>query len=134
MRLANIIRGRWRAGLACNVTKHFATFASRAAPICIMTEGPPVLQPEAPTNAPCKYHPRSLARWTCVQCHKTFCDLCVTSRPDLHHDGRAARAPAGSSDQCALQISSAVAGALDLRAMSQNILRPLRHEPPRSAS
>jgi len=61
-----------------------------------MMEGPPVLQPEAPTNAPCKYHPKSLARWTCSQCHKAFCDLCVTTRPALGNEQKFCRACGGS--------------------------------------
>ena len=32
------------------------------------------------SNAKCKYHPRTLARWVCTSCHKTYCDLCVSSR------------------------------------------------------
>ena len=31
-------------------------------------------------NALCKYHPRTPAHWNCTGCHKTFCDLCVTTR------------------------------------------------------
>lgn len=38
-------------------------------------------QLEAPAHAQCKYHPRTPARWLCAGCHKTFCDLCVASRP-----------------------------------------------------
>jgi len=33
-----------------------------------------------PANAHCKYHPRSIARWVCTRCQKTYCDLCVTIR------------------------------------------------------
>ena len=42
-------------------------------------EAPPAA-PYAPPNAKCKYHPRSLARWICTGCHKTYCDLCVSTR------------------------------------------------------
>jgi len=34
----------------------------------------------APPNAKCKYHPRTLARWMCTGCGKTYCDLCVAER------------------------------------------------------
>ena len=56
--------------------------AAVAAPV---EEAPPLDAPpiafDAPTNAPCKYHPRTLARWVCTGCHKTYCDLCVSARP-----------------------------------------------------
>ena len=38
-------------------------------------------QVQAPARALCKYHTRTPARWLCAGCHKTFCDLCVASRP-----------------------------------------------------
>jgi hypothetical protein len=31
-------------------------------------------------NAPCKFHPKSPARWSCPKCAKFFCDLCVGTR------------------------------------------------------
>ncbi|MCI0746421.1 MAG: FHA domain-containing protein [Verrucomicrobia subdivision 3 bacterium] len=33
-----------------------------------------------PTNTPCRYHPKTLARWVCPTCHKAYCDLCVSAR------------------------------------------------------
>ena len=29
----------------------------------------------------CKFHPRSPARWLCNKCNRSFCELCVASRP-----------------------------------------------------
>lgn len=34
----------------------------------------------APANTRCKYHPRTIARWVCVNCRNTYCDLCVADR------------------------------------------------------
>jgi hypothetical protein len=61
-----------------------------------LTEGPPALQPEASSNAPCKYHPKSPARWVCSKCHKTFCDLCVTTRPAVGKEQKFCRSCGGS--------------------------------------
>jgi len=29
----------------------------------------------------CKFHPKSFASWFCPKCHRSFCELCVASRP-----------------------------------------------------
>ncbi|HEY2952900.1 MAG TPA: FHA domain-containing protein, partial [Verrucomicrobiae bacterium] len=44
-------------------------------------EGPPVREATDPGHALCKYHPRTSAHWLCPNCHKTYCDLCVATRP-----------------------------------------------------
>jgi hypothetical protein len=46
---------------------------------------PPVEMPTASADVPtgpqvCKSHPKTPARFYCPQCHKAFCELCVTSR------------------------------------------------------
>jgi hypothetical protein len=50
---------------------------------------PPILTPTAPPTAPvmtatgthyCKFHPKTLGRYLCNQCHLFFCELCITSR------------------------------------------------------
>ena len=71
-----------------------------------MTEGPPALHPEASTHAPCKYHPRSLARWACSQCHKTFCDLCVTTRPGVGTEQKFCRSCGGSCTPLQVRIEA----------------------------
>jgi hypothetical protein len=43
-------------------------------------EAEPVSRFRAPPNAKCKYHPKTLARWMCTGCGKTYCDLCVAER------------------------------------------------------
>ncbi|HKQ39157.1 MAG TPA: FHA domain-containing protein, partial [Verrucomicrobiae bacterium] len=43
-------------------------------------EADPVSRFHAPPDAKCKYHPRTLARWICSGCGKTYCDLCVAER------------------------------------------------------
>jgi pSer/pThr/pTyr-binding forkhead associated (FHA) protein len=43
-------------------------------------EPAPVSRFSAPPNAKCKYHPKTLARWICTGCGKTYCDLCVAER------------------------------------------------------
>ena len=43
-------------------------------------EPEPVPHFHAPPDAKCKYHPRTLARWICTGCNKTYCDLCVAER------------------------------------------------------
>ena len=51
---------------------------------------PPLPPPQVAAPAPgisvpggklfCKFHPKSLARYQCHKCNRTFCELCVTSR------------------------------------------------------
>ena len=41
----------------------------------------PTPTPVFVSSSPCKYHPKTPARWLCTKCHKSFCDLCVTNRP-----------------------------------------------------
>lgn len=43
-------------------------------------EAEPASRFHAPPDAKCKYHPRTLARWICTGCGKTYCDLCVAER------------------------------------------------------
>ena len=45
-----------------------------------MAEADTIARFKAPPNAKCKYHPRTLARWICTGCGKTYCDLCVAER------------------------------------------------------
>lgn len=58
----------------------------KEAPVAVAAAEPPVGEepPPAtvalPPNAPCKYHPRTPARWVCTSCHKAYCDLCVSAR------------------------------------------------------
>ena len=44
---------------------------------------PPRMTPLAvmASSALCKFHPQTPARFICAQCQRTFCDLCVTTRP-----------------------------------------------------
>ena len=51
----------------------------------------------APPDAKCKYHPKTLARWICTGCHKTYCDLCVAERQH-HMFCRSCGAPASALD------------------------------------
>src|SRR5262249_44673531 len=43
---------------------------------------PPLSAPVARSGGKlvCKYHPKSLARWSCPKCGQMFCDLCVSAR------------------------------------------------------
>lgn len=43
-------------------------------------EAEPAQRFHAAPDAKCKYHPRTLARWICTGCNKTYCDLCVAER------------------------------------------------------
>jgi len=45
------------------------------------SDGPPVPESLPQSSAPCRYHPRAMGHWLCPKCRKTFCDLCVTTRP-----------------------------------------------------
>lgn len=72
--------------------------ATKGLRISLRTAGPPPLPPEAPSLPPplitpptrgisvsggklfCKFHPKSIARYQCMKCNRTFCELCVTSR------------------------------------------------------
>ena len=54
----------------------------------------PVTAP--PSSALCKYHPKTPARWRCAKCHKTFCDLCITSRPGSGREQKFCRSCGGS--------------------------------------
>ncbi len=67
--------GRLRIG----TTHQPVTVVSASEPEALIEEATPVA-PFAPPNAKCKYHPRSLARWICTGCRKTYCDLCVSTR------------------------------------------------------
>ena len=46
-----------------------------------LSDGPPIPAVLPSSSAPCRYHPRTMGHWLCPKCHKTFCDLCVTTRP-----------------------------------------------------
>ena len=46
----------------------------------VLDEVEPAHRFSAPPDAKCKYHPRTLARWICTGCGKTYCDLCVAER------------------------------------------------------
>ena len=61
-----------------------------------LSEGRTVPPAILPSNAPCKYHPRTLARWLCAKCRKTFCDLCVTTRPAADAEQKFCRSCGGS--------------------------------------
>ena len=57
-----------------------------------------VVTPDSPpADEPswCKYHPKSRARWMCVKCLRTYCELCVSSRPVNNRMTRLCR-PCGS--------------------------------------
>jgi hypothetical protein len=56
----------------------------------------------APPDAKCKYHPRTLARWICTGCNKTYCDLCVAERHS------------GATHQMFCRSCGAIAAALDV--------------------
>lgn len=45
-----------------------------------MAAPPPAAPPASGRPANCKFHPKTLARWLCPHCNRTFCDLCVSSR------------------------------------------------------
>lgn len=64
--------------LRVNLTAHAPESAAAPAP----TLSPPLV-PALDTHAAaskCKFHPKSLARWFCPKCIRSFCDLCVNSR------------------------------------------------------
>ncbi|HEU6447226.1 MAG TPA: FHA domain-containing protein [Verrucomicrobiae bacterium] len=46
---------------------------------------PPIVSPVAPISMAvsqfCKFHPKAAAAWFCSKCNRSFCELCVTSRP-----------------------------------------------------
>jgi hypothetical protein len=48
-------------------------------PMRMPAGGPPV--PAAAGSQNCKFHPKTLGRYSCAQCQLNFCELCVTSRP-----------------------------------------------------
>jgi len=72
--------------------------ATKGLRISLRTAGSPPPPAEAPSLPPslmtpptrgiavsggklfCKFHPKSLARYQCQKCNRTFCELCVTSR------------------------------------------------------
>jgi hypothetical protein len=59
---------------------------------------------EQPVDGPrmCKYHPKSPARYLCLQCQLNFCEMCVTSRPTGDRTGMFCRR---CSNECvALQV------------------------------
>ncbi len=63
--------------------------AAPVAAVAALAEAPPPTAPPrmagpaavAGGNRFCKFHPKSLARFFCAQCGRSFCDLCVTTRP-----------------------------------------------------
>lgn len=59
---------------------HFTPAA--ASPLPIATPPPPSRLVAG--NHPCKFHPKTLARYLCEKCDRYYCDLCVTTR---HGDG-----------------------------------------------
>ena len=68
----------------------------------MVAEPEPAARFQAPPNAKCKYHPRTLARWICNGCGKTYCDLCVAERHS------------GSTRQMFCRSCGAIASALDV--------------------
>lgn len=82
----------------------------------------PVATLEAPANAMCKYHPRTLARWQCTGCHKTYCDLCVSDR-----------AGAGAGGQKFCRSCGGMARALDV-ALEPPAEKSFFRELPRAAT
>jgi hypothetical protein len=46
----------------------------------MVAEPEPMPRFTVPPDAKCKYHPRTMARWICTGCQKTYCDLCVAER------------------------------------------------------
>jgi len=64
------------------VTMRFETGATEDNPPPAAPPLPPPLTPlpAVATSSRCKFHPQTLARFSCAQCRRTFCDLCVTAR------------------------------------------------------
>jgi hypothetical protein len=60
-----------------------------------VAEAEPAARFKAPPNAPCKYHPRTLAQWICNGCGKTYCDLCVADRHTSTGDQKFCRSCGG---------------------------------------
>jgi pSer/pThr/pTyr-binding forkhead associated (FHA) protein len=64
-----------------------ARIVTRPAPVALSdpVQAPPLVAAvpaQSATASPyCKFHPRSLGRYSCLQCQVNFCDLCVTTRP-----------------------------------------------------
>ncbi len=58
-----------------------AAVSAESQSVTTLSEGRPVPVAGPSSSAPCKYHPKTLARWLCTKCHKPFCDLCVTTHP-----------------------------------------------------
>jgi hypothetical protein len=56
---------------------------------------PPPVAPVSIGEALCKFHPRTRARFLCPQCRHTFCDFCVSTRPDGDSTRRFCRACGG---------------------------------------
>jgi len=61
--------------------------------------------PAARPGGQCKYHPRTLARWTCTKCRQFYCDLCVASRPGSGSTRRYCRSCGGECDAVSVQIA-----------------------------
>ncbi len=64
--------------LRVTLTSHAPEPAVPSAPVL-----PPPLAPVLDTHAAssaCRFHPKSVARWFCHKCTRSFCDLCVNSR------------------------------------------------------
>ncbi len=57
--------------------------ASEPASPTVMDVPPPLVPaPDIQKAASaCKFHPKSFASWFCPKCHRSFCELCVASRP-----------------------------------------------------
>ena len=105
--------------IAVRVVPQARLAVALAAPV----EEPPA--PVVPEHALCKYHPKSPARWLCPQCHKTYCDLCVTTRPGA---GAAQRICRGCSVACTpLHVSFEVAAPKSFfRELPRAVVYPFR--------
>jgi pSer/pThr/pTyr-binding forkhead associated (FHA) protein len=68
-----------RATVAAPIARVAAPAA--AAPPPLPTEAPPVVAPTiVGSNQPCKFHPKSPARYYCAPCQRYYCEFCVTVR------------------------------------------------------
>ncbi len=69
-----------QAASRLQISKPAAVTAEEIVPETTAFEPPPIATAMLLKSAVCKYHPKSPARWMCTKCHKTFCDLCVSTR------------------------------------------------------
>ncbi len=80
-----------------DIEMRFEADVATPAPVVRVTGGSPAAAQSPPTpplaaaapgpvpvssEAFCAFHPRARARFACPKCRRTFCDLCVNTRPD----------------------------------------------------